>query len=139
MDYETYRRLYVVDPPPKPRFAFGSTEVTLFFDKYPQVVEYYSQVLGPPGYIEGDSTTSWQIGSNWITLLRGRSGAPTNMEVAFKMQTPAAAEQLQKAFIDAGGEGEPPSDQIMFKPVRYCPVVDPFGTNILAFAQLDGH
>lgn len=31
----------------------------------------------------------------------------------------------------AGGNGCEPSDQLMYEPIRCCPVVDPFGTKIV--------
>jgi hypothetical protein len=52
------------------------------------------------------------------------------------MKTPQEAERLQSAFLEAGGNGASPSDQLMYDPVRYCPVQDPFGTAILIIASL---
>jgi hypothetical protein len=60
------------------------------------------------------------------------------VEVMLVMQTAAEAERLQAAFIAAGGQGETPGDQLMYEPVRYCPVRDPFGTNILITSPLAG-
>ena len=54
------------------------------------------------------------------------------------MKTSQEAERLQTAFIEAGGNVEPPSDQLMYEPVCFCPVVDPFGTSILIFSRLSG-
>ena len=137
MDYETYRKKFFVDPPPEQRFRFvGQHGVALFFEDYERAVEYYTEVLGPPGYIEGKSTRGWQVGDTLLTLLRGKSGNPKNVEVMFIMEAVEEAERLQKAFIDAGGSGPEPSDQLMYKPVRYCPVVDPFGTELLVICWL---
>jgi hypothetical protein len=52
------------------------------------------------------------------------------------MQTPAEAERLQAAFIKAGASGKAPSDQMMYEPIRFCPVQDPFGTSILIVSAL---
>jgi hypothetical protein len=52
------------------------------------------------------------------------------------MKTPAEAERLQAAFIKAGGSGEPPSDELMYEPIRFCAVQDPFGTSILVVSDL---
>jgi hypothetical protein len=41
------------------------------------------------------------------------------------------ADRLQAAFIAAGGAGPEPTDTLMYEPVRYCPVRDPFGTDLL--------
>lgn len=137
MDYETYRRSYFTSPPPPPRFDYvGLHGATLFFSDYEAAVAYYTRVLGPPAYIEGAYTYGWSIGGTWLTLLKGASGAPQNMEVTFVMGTPQEAERLQAAFIQEGGKGDAPSDQLMYQPLRYCPVTDPFGTSILIVSHL---
>ncbi|MCB8953671.1 MAG: hypothetical protein H6650_16825 [Ardenticatenales bacterium] len=46
-------------------------------------------------------------------------------------------EPLQTAFFAAGGAGIAPSDQLMYEPIRACPVTDPFGTNILIISPLE--
>ncbi len=137
MDYKEYRRAYFADPMPEPRYGFsGSFGVTLFFEDFDSAVDYYGRVLGPPAYVEGEGTRGWQIGSGWLTLLRGKSGNPRNVEVTFELETPEEAESLQRAFIGAGGEGAAPSDQLMYAPVRSCPVRDPFGTELLIIGPL---
>jgi hypothetical protein len=137
MDYKEYRRAYFADPMPVPRYRFsGSFAVTLYFEDFEPAVHYYSKVLGPPGYVEGEGTRGWPIGGGWLTLLRGESGNPRNVEVAFQVETAEEAERLQGDFIAAGGEGSTPSNQLMYEPVRFCPVRDPFGTEILIFSPL---
>ena len=139
MDYEEYRNAYFADPMPKPRYRFsGAFGVTLYFEEFDAAVGYYQQVLGPPVYVEGEGTRGWPIGSGWLTLLRGKSGSPRNVEVTFQLETPEEAERLQRAFIEAGGEGPAPSDQLMYEPIRSCPVRDPFGTEMLIISPLDG-
>ncbi len=137
MDYPTYRQRYFVEPTPRPRFNYsGMLGITLFFQDYAPAVAYYESVLGPPAYVERDDTHGWQVGETWLTLLRGRQGNPTNVEVAFVMQTPHDAEQLQQAFIAAGGSGPPPKDELMYIPIHSCPVQDPFGTMLLIYSPL---
>jgi hypothetical protein len=139
MDYEDYRKAFFSDPPPQPRYQIsGISGVALFIEDFDLAVEYYQQVLGPPAYVEGQGTRGWLIGPDWLTLLKGKSGAPQNVEVILSMETPEEAERLQRAFIEAGGTGEDPSDQLMYEPVRYCPVRDPFGTDILIISPLAG-
>jgi len=138
MDYEEYCKAYFREPMPKPRYRFGGfAGVALFVQDFDAAVEFYQQVLGPPAYTEGSGTQGWQIGSGWLTLLRGKSGAPQNVEVILDMETPEEAERLQIAFIKAGGEGPAPSNQLMYEPIRFCPVRDPFGTNILIISSLE--
>ena len=137
MDYDAYRKAYFVDPPPSPRYRLRSSfGVTLYFERYEAATAYYEEALGPPGYIEGQWTRGWQIGSGWLTLLKGKSGSPRNVEITFELETPEEAEALQKAFLAVGGKGPAPSDQLMYRPVRSCPVVDPFGTEILIISPL---
>lgn len=139
MNYEAYRNAYFTDPAPAPRYHFsGSFGVTLYFEAFDAAVAYYRQVLGPPAYVESAGTRGWAIGSGWLTLLQGKSGAPGNVEIALRMETPDEAERLQQAFIDAGGTGPPPADALMYEPIRSCPVRDPFGTEILIISPLVG-
>jgi hypothetical protein len=137
MDYDSYRNQFYTSPAPQPRFEFtGLLGVTLFFSDFDAAVEYYGEVLGPPAYVEGDGTRGWPIGRTWMTLLKGKAGHPDNVEFNIVMQTPQEADRLQAAFIEAGGTGDPPSDELMYEPVRFCPVQDPFGTNILIISPL---
>jgi len=93
--------------------------------------------LGPAGYQEGDSTRGWWIGAGWLTFLRGKLGNPRNVEISFELETVQEAEALQRAFIAAGAKGPAPSDQLMYVPVRSCPVTDPFGVDVMIFAALE--
>ena len=135
MNYAEYRQAYFVEPTPVARFAFtGIHGATLFFEAYADAVAFYTEVLGPPAYVEGDHTRGWQLGNTWLTLLKGTSGAPQNVEVPIVMPTVAEAERLQATFLAAGATGQAPSDQLMYAPVRSCPVTDPFGTDILIYS-----
>lgn len=137
MDYETYYQHFFTQPPPTQRYGYvGLHGATLFFSDYAAAVDYYRRVLGPPAYVEGTSTHGWQIGSTWLTLLEGETGNPRNVEITIVMQSPEEADRLQAALIEAGGKGEPASDQLMYAPVRFCPVIDPFGTQILIICPL---
>ena len=137
MDYDGYRDRFFQDPMPAPRFSFqGSFGLSLFYMDFQEAVSFYSEVLGPPSYVEGKWTRGWPIGDGWLTLLLGKGGNPANIEIAFEMEFPADAERLQRAFLDAGGQGQPPSSQLMYKPIHSCPVTDPFGVEILIIASL---
>ena len=138
MDYEDYREKFFTRPAPEQRYEFrGLHGTTLYFEEYEAAVTFYSRVFGEPAYVEGESTRGWQLGNTWLTLLRGERGNPQNMEMNIVMQTPGEADRLQAAFIDAGGIGEAPSDELMYEPVRFCSVRDPFGTHILIICPLD--
>lgn len=137
MDYEIYREKFFTKPAPEQRYKFqGVHGTTLYFEDFETAITYYSRVLGEPAYLEGAGTRGWQLGNTWLTLLRGKSGNPQNMELNIVMQTPGEADRLHAAFKDAGGKGEAPSDELMYEPVRYCSVQDPFGTDILIICPL---
>ena len=138
MDYHSYRKKYYIQPPPQPRYdLLGFFQVALYFQDYQAALAYYTAVLGPPAYTEGETTHGWRIGDGWLTLFPAQSGDPQNVELTIHASYPEEAERLQRAFIDAGGEGECPSDQLMYQPLRYCPVKDPFGTEILIVSPLN--
>ena len=138
MEYEEYRKRYFVEPAPDPKFEFaGLYGTTLFFQDYDEAKQYYQCVLGPPAYVEGSGTTGWRVGDTWLTLLRGENGNPQNVEIAIVMPSPHEAERLQQAFVEAGGTAPPPTDALMYVPIRMCPVTDPFGTPILIYSLKD--
>jgi hypothetical protein len=58
------------------------------------------------------------------------------VELTFELETAEEAEAMQRAFIQAGASGTEPSDQLMYVPVRVCPVVDPLGVNVMIFAKI---
>jgi uncharacterized glyoxalase superfamily protein PhnB len=137
MDFNSYRKANFTDPPPESRFRFrDSFGVTLYFEEFEAAIAFYEEVLGPPSYVEGEGTRGWRIGDGWLTLLKGKQGNPQNVEIAFELETVEEAEALQSAFIAAGATGSTPSDQLMYRPVRSCPVVDPFGTEIMIICPL---
>ena len=137
MNYEEYKKAYFADPQPEPKFEFaGLYGFSLFIEEYEAAVAYYTLVLGPPAYVEGDFTKGWRIGEAWLTLFPSKSGAPRNADFQILMKTPAEAEKLQKAFIEAGGQGKAPSDDLMYEPLHFCNVRDPFGTNILIVSRV---
>ncbi len=137
LDFDAYRNSYFASPRPEPRFRLKSSfGVTLFYADYAAAVDFHTRVFGPPAYVEGQYTRGWPVGDGWLTLLKGDSGAPANVEIALELETPAEAEALQRAFLAAGAQGPAPSDQLMYRPIRSCPVTDPFGVQILIFAPL---
>lgn len=137
MNFEEYRRAYFVEPPPNQRFLFrNSFGVTLFYEDFQEAVAFYTKVLGEPAYVEGEGTRGWPVGEGWLTLLQGKSGNPTNVEIALELPTVEEAEAMQRALLAAGAKGAPPSDQLMYRPVRTCPVTDPFSVDIMIIAPL---
>ena len=139
MNYEEYRSSFFVDPEPEPRFGFsGAFGSVMYYEDYEAAVQYYTDALGPPAYVEGKSTRGWPIGNGWLTLLRGQNGSPKNAEIIYEVDTPAEAEALQQALIAAGGQGPEPTDEFMYIPIRACPVEDPFGVGMMIVSALEG-
>ena len=137
MEQERNRAADRSKPGSEPRFRFLTAGgPVLYFADFEAAVVFYTAVLGEPGYAEGSGTRGWAIGDSYLTLLRGGDGSPRNTEIGLVMETPGEADRLQAAFIAAGGAGPPPCDQVMYEPIRYCPVTDPFGTELLIYAPL---
>ena len=139
MDYKEYQKAFFADPLPDPRFEFVVIRgISLYYKEFDAAVQYYSLVLGPPVYIEGEFTRGWRIGDSWLTVFQANDGNPQNAEATIVMNSPEEAERLQKAFIKAGGLGGDPSDELMYEPIRMCPVQDPFGTNFIIICPSGG-
>ncbi|MEK6221754.1 MAG: hypothetical protein N2D54_05860 [Chloroflexota bacterium] len=137
MDYKTYRKNYFIDPAPKPQFEFeGQHGASLYYEDYPKALAYYTELLGPPAYVEGDNTRGWELGNTWLTLFPAEKDSPKNAELTLVMKTPAEVDRLHAAFILAGGEGPQPSDELIYRPVRMGFVTDPFGAGFLIIANL---
>jgi hypothetical protein len=140
MTYKDYQKSYFKDPQPQPKYQLKSSfYLSLFYKDYEAAIAYYSVVLGPPAYEEGEDTKGWPIGSGWLTLFPDTESNPKNVEVMLQTTSPAEAESLQRALIEAGGKGEKPTNQFMYTPIRYCPVIDPFGVSILVFSELESY
>lgn len=138
MNYKAYRQSFFVHPPPEPRYDHtGLFGASLFYQEYEEAVAYYTRVLGEPAYVEGDNTRGWPIGGSWLTLFPAAEGSPMNAEITIMVSSPAEADRLHQAFIDAGGSGEPPFDDLMYEPLRIGAVRDPFGADFLIVARLD--
>jgi hypothetical protein len=137
LKYEEYKRNYIRNPEEQ-EFGFESlNSVTLFYEDFHAAINYYTDVLGKPNYQEGEFTFGWRIGTGWLTILKGKSGNPSNVEIAFIMKSYEEANLLQQAFIEAGGTGQEPVDTLMYDPVHICPVTDPFGVEIMVYAKVD--
>jgi uncharacterized glyoxalase superfamily protein PhnB len=133
MTHDEYRKAYLADPLPVERFRAGFKGAVLYFRDYSRAVDYYTAVFGPPAYTEGEGTRGWFLGGTTLTLLaggRGSSGGPENTELVIEADRPEEVDRIQAAFIAAGGHGQQSEDTLMYWPVRYASVTDPFGTTI---------
>jgi hypothetical protein len=135
LDFAAYERAFFTMPPPPPRFRFQRISgVAIEVEDLERAQAFYAQVLGPPAYVESDAR-GWRIGQTWLTLLPGERRA-ASVSFSIEVETPQEADRLQRAFADAGATIRPASDQLMYRPIRMCPVVDPFGTDILVISPL---
>lgn len=55
--------------------------------------EFYTAMMGPLSYVEGDSTRGWRLGDTWLTLLVVEGRSPRNVEIPILASTPAQAER----------------------------------------------
>ena len=139
MDYEAYRKAYFTDPTPEILYGFGKFfGFALFFEKYEEAAAFYSSVLGPPAYVEGEFTRGWQLGTVWLTILKSSSGRPKNTEIQLVMTSDEDAEKLRQAFLEAGGSAEEPEKVLMYEPLKVYSMSDPFGTAYLLVTRSEG-
>ena len=60
MDGGVCQRKFFTAPRPKPRFRYKvGFEVSLFFEAYQAAVDFYSQVLAPPAYVQVEGANRW--------------------------------------------------------------------------------
>ena len=137
MDYETYRERHFVDPPPEPRFRTeGLAGCALYLRDYDAAVDFYSTVLGPPAYVEGEYTRGWRLGSAWLSLFPGEA-PPAAVEVHVRLVDPNDVDRMHAALVAAGATGPAPSDEFMYDPIRFGQVTDPFGVTFVLVADLE--
>lgn len=135
MDEASYQKAYFTQPAPQPGYAFERTfGVALFYAQFEQAAAFYRQVLGEPGYREGESTLGWQIGDGWLTLLRASEGAPVNSEMIIEVASRDELERLYHDFLAAGGKGTPPEEVLMYQRWVSCSLEDPFGCRWMVIA-----
>ena len=114
----------------------GLNYVSLYFKDYDKAVAYYTEVFGPPVYSEDDPLCGWRLGSTWLTLFQSKDGTnpggnPCNAEFAIQVESPERVDILHKAFLDAGATDRwTPEDTVMYEPMRFSAVDDPFGVRI---------
>ncbi len=138
MDFEEYRRKYYVDPAPEQKYQFqGIHGATLFYQDYSQALDFFRQVFGLPAYVEGEFTHGWRVGNSWLTVFPAKEGSPSNIEVPIYLQTPEEVDRIYRSFIAAGAQGDPPEDNLMYRPVRMTVVTDPFGVMFSLVCELD--
>ncbi|HET8985405.1 MAG TPA: VOC family protein [Trueperaceae bacterium] len=115
----------------------GLGYVTIYPLDLPAAVAYYSSVFGPPDRDDPDDAVwGWRLGSTWLTLAFNAEGTvpgtrPANVEFAIEVTSVSEVDRLFDALVAAGGvAGRKPTDTVMYRPMRYAYVEDPFGVRI---------
>ena len=119
----------------------GLNYVSLYIKDFEKAIEYYSQIFGPPTYVEG-KTYGWPMGSTWLTLFPSKFSSnkntnPCNPEFAIQVNTPKAVDKLYKKFLAAGAQSYSSSDDNeMYEPMKYVCIDDPFGVRVDIYCPL---
>ena len=138
MDFDEYQREFFIRPTPIPRFPFTRIGgVTITVERFEEACAFYRAVLGPPAFVEGAEAVGWPLADAWLTLLPGRGGSSAaTVSMTLEVATAAEADRLQQTFVHAGATASPARNTFMYEQVRFCPVTDPFGTEIIIVAPL---
>ncbi len=137
MDYETYRKTYFADPAPTPRFKMTRIGgVSLSILDFEKGVAFYSEVLGPSAYLEGEDTRGWPIGDTWLTMFPAEAGQVANAEFQIEVASPDEVDRLHATLLAAGAkEGQAPKNVLCYIPIRMAYSTDPFGTVVTVTAK----
>jgi PAS domain-containing protein len=143
MDYQEYRAKYHKNTTPRYNFDRGFS-AALYTAEYAKAVDFYSVALGEPQYVEGENTRGWRIGDSWLTLFPlealdgydGQRAALNPVELQFHLEGEAELRRLRSALLAAGAQGPEPSEELMYVPLLFAPVRDPFGNRLLLTADL---
>jgi uncharacterized glyoxalase superfamily protein PhnB len=102
--------------------------VSLYLKDFRKATAFYSQVFGPPQFVNETATTfGWRMGATWLTLFSSQEGNPRNTEFAIQVSSPAEVDRLHQALLQAGAaEYMAPADTVMYEPMRFSCVDDPF-------------
>ena len=128
MDFDEYKRKFYVQPAPPQKFKLsGLRGAAIYASPYEQALAFYTQVFGPPHYVEGETTHGWRLGDSWLSLFPSESGNPLNAELALHLDSADELDKLFAAFVEAGAEGDAPAETLMYVPVYAAFLQDPFG------------
>lgn len=119
--------------------------VSLYFKDLDRALAFYSTVFGEPEVVEQDPIIyGYRMGSTWLTLFPSAGGTskesnPRNAEFAIQVTAPQEVDALYNALIAAGAvECMPVRDTVMYEPMRYGCVDDPFGVRIDVYCPAGG-
>lgn len=123
----------------------GLNYVSLYPADHRAALDYYAAVFGPLD-VENphDGVWGWRMGSTWLTVFPGKfgpdpEGTTKNVEFAIEMTSREEVDHLFEAFVAAGVRNSvAPNDTVMYEPMRYAYVDDPFGVRIDIYCPLAG-
>jgi len=119
----------------------GLNYVSLYIKDFDKATEYYTQILGPPKYVEG-KTNGWPMSSTWLTIVPSKYGSnensnPCNTEFDIQMRSPEAVDRMYIKFLEAGAKSfSGPEDTKMYEFMRFACVDDPFGVRVDIYCPL---
>ena len=130
-------------PVPRPFHIVDLNYVSLYVRDFEAAARFYRRVFGEPGDREdGGRQLGWRMGATWLTLFPGGvSGQPDanprNAEFAVQVAAPEEVDALHAALLAAGATTMTvPCDTVMYQPMRFACVDDPFGTRIDVYCPL---
>jgi len=128
MDLAEYKEKFFTDPQPESRYDYrGILGASIHYKDRAAALEFLQRVFGPPAYVEGKDTHGWKLGESWLSVFPSDVGTATNMDIPLYLQSAEEVDKLYRAFIEAGAEGEPPKNNLMYEQVRIAFLRDPFG------------
>jgi len=133
MKYTDYRKQYFTKTT---KLEARITGIDMYLHDWAKAVAFYTHLLGKPRYQEGPDIHGWELGTTWLTIFPDYGNPDRTQSFTICMPTVKQAESLQKKCENLGAKIRPPSNQLMYKPIRHCPVTDPFGNEVLITAKL---
>ena len=128
---------------PPPVRIIGLGYVSVYVADVPAAVAFYTRVFGPPAAEDArNAFVGWRMGTTWLTVFPSRAGTdpagnPRNAEFAVQVATPAEVDLLHTTLTAAGARTVmAPADTVMYEPMRYCCVDDPFGMRIDVYCPI---
>jgi len=116
---------------------------TIYVKDFEAAVAFYSSVFGKPEYSEDKGRIlGWPMGATYLTIMTADQGIdkdrnPCNSEFAIQVARPEEVDLLHRALVEAGAtDFWDARDTVMYQPMRYAVVDDPFGVRIDIYCPL---
>jgi len=112
---------------------------TVYVNDFEAAVAFYSKAFGEPEYSEDrDRILGWKMGATYLTVMTADPDRnPCNAEFAIQVARPEEVDLLHRTLVEAGATGFwDARDTVMYQPMRYAVVDDPFGVRIDIYCPL---